>query len=63
MPADDISRIESVLTITGGQIVYAAAEYEGLAVPVPPVEPACAAGVIFFRIGANDGSVGSNEAH
>jgi predicted amidohydrolase YtcJ len=38
--AEDISRIESVLTITGGKIVYTAAEYEGLAAPLPPIEPA-----------------------
>ena len=38
-PAEDISRIESVLTVTGGKIVYAAAEYEGLARPLPPIEP------------------------
>jgi predicted amidohydrolase YtcJ len=40
VPAEDISRIESVLTITGGKVVYAAAEYEGLAAPLPPIEPA-----------------------
>jgi hypothetical protein len=39
VPAEDISRIESVLTITGGKIVYAAAEYEGLAKPLGPIEP------------------------
>jgi predicted amidohydrolase YtcJ len=37
--AEDISRLESVLTITGGKIVYAAAEYDGLAAPLPPIEP------------------------
>jgi predicted amidohydrolase YtcJ len=36
----DIGRIESLLTVTGGTIVYAAAEYEGLDVPLPPVSPA-----------------------
>jgi predicted amidohydrolase YtcJ len=40
VPAEDISRIESVLTITGGKIVHAAAEYDGLAMPLPPIEPA-----------------------
>jgi predicted amidohydrolase YtcJ len=40
VPAEDISHIESVLTITGGRIVYAAAEFEGLATPLPPIEPA-----------------------
>jgi predicted amidohydrolase YtcJ len=40
VPAEDISRIESVLTITGGKIVYAAGDFEGLAAPVPLIEPA-----------------------
>jgi len=40
VPAEDISRLESVLTIAGGKVVYTAAEYEGLAAPLPPVEPA-----------------------
>jgi predicted amidohydrolase YtcJ len=39
VPVEDISGIESVLTVTGGKIVYAAAEYEGLATPLPPIEP------------------------
>ncbi len=38
--AEDISRIEAVLTITGGKIVYAVAEYAGLAKPMAPIEPA-----------------------
>ena len=37
VPAEDISRIESVLTIVGGKIVYSAAEYEGLAAAPPPI--------------------------
>jgi predicted amidohydrolase YtcJ len=36
---EDISGIEAVLTIAGGKVVYAAAEFEGLAAPVPPIEP------------------------
>jgi predicted amidohydrolase YtcJ len=36
---EDISGLESVLTIAGGKIVYAAAEFEGLAAPIPPIEP------------------------
>jgi len=40
VPAGDISRIESVLTITGGKIVYAAGDFEGLAAPLPLIEPA-----------------------
>lgn len=39
VPAEDISRIESVLTIVGGKIVYSAAEYEGLAAAPPPITP------------------------
>jgi predicted amidohydrolase YtcJ len=40
IPARHIRGIESVLTITGGKIVYAAADYEGLAAPPPPIQPA-----------------------
>jgi hypothetical protein len=40
VPAEDISRLESVLTIAGGKIVHATADYEGLATPLPPIEPA-----------------------
>jgi predicted amidohydrolase YtcJ len=36
----DIAHIESLLTVTGGRIVYAAAEYEGLDEELPPVGPA-----------------------
>jgi predicted amidohydrolase YtcJ len=39
LPAEEISRIESVLTVTGGKIVYAAADYEGIAAPLPPIDP------------------------
>ncbi|WP_409468756.1 amidohydrolase [Streptomyces sp. HC307] len=35
----DIAHIESLLTVTGGRIVYAAAEYEGLDEELPPVSP------------------------
>ncbi|MFF4019700.1 amidohydrolase [Streptomyces sp. NPDC001843] len=35
-----IPHIESLLTVTGGRIVYAAAEYEGLDEELPPVSPA-----------------------
>jgi predicted amidohydrolase YtcJ len=40
IPEQDIPHIESVLTVTGGRIVYAAAEYEGMDEPLPPVSPA-----------------------
>jgi len=36
----DISRIESVLTIVGGKIVWSSAEFEGLAAPLPAPAPA-----------------------
>ena len=36
---EDIARIESVLAVTGGQIGYAAAEYEDLDAPLPAISP------------------------
>ncbi|WDV56204.1 amidohydrolase [Streptomyces coeruleorubidus] len=39
VPEPDIAHIESLLTVTGGRIVYAAAEYEGLDEELPPVAP------------------------
>ena len=35
----DISRIESVLTVVGGKIVWSSAEFEGLAAPLPDPAP------------------------
>ncbi|MEV6181688.1 amidohydrolase [Streptomyces sp. NPDC052015] len=40
VPEPDIAHIESLLTVTGGRIVYSAAEYEGLDEELPPVSPA-----------------------
>ncbi|MFB9575950.1 amidohydrolase [Streptomyces yanii] len=40
VPEAAIPDIESVLTVVGGRIVYASAEYEGLAEALPPVNPA-----------------------
>ncbi|MEU2281639.1 amidohydrolase [Streptomyces sp. NPDC013178] len=40
VPEPDIAHIESLLTVTGGRIVYAAAEYQGLDEALPPVSPA-----------------------
>jgi hypothetical protein len=34
VPESDVSRIESVLTIVGGKIAYAAADYEAIAAPL-----------------------------
>ncbi|MFC3499954.1 amidohydrolase [Micromonospora krabiensis] len=39
VPEQDIPHIESLLTITGGRIVYAAAEYEGLDDELPTITP------------------------
>ncbi len=39
VPEEDISHIESLLTVVGGRIVYAAGEFEGLAVPLHAIEP------------------------
>ncbi|MEW2396199.1 amidohydrolase [Streptomyces sp. NPDC046862] len=40
VPEPDIAHIESLLTVIGGRIVHAAAEYEGLDEEPPPVSPA-----------------------
>ena len=39
VPEFDISHIESLCTVVGGRVVYAAGEFEGLAAPLPPIEP------------------------
>ncbi|MFF3783896.1 amidohydrolase [Streptomyces sp. NPDC001933] len=39
VPEPDIAHIESLLTVVGGRIVHAAAEYEGLDEQLPPVSP------------------------
>ncbi|MFE7835005.1 amidohydrolase [Streptomyces sp. NPDC057474] len=39
VPEPEIAHIESVLTVVGGRIVHAAAEYEGLDEELPPVSP------------------------
>lgn len=40
VPESEISRIESLLTIVGGKVVYAVENYDGAAEPSEPVEPA-----------------------
>ncbi|MFE0377593.1 amidohydrolase [Streptomyces inhibens] len=40
VPEQDIAHIESVLTVVGGRIVHAAAEYEGLDEAIEPITPA-----------------------
>ncbi|MFG2887466.1 amidohydrolase [Streptomyces sp. NPDC048297] len=39
VPEPEIANIEALLTVTGGRIVYAAAEYEGLDEELPPISP------------------------
>lgn len=39
VPEEQIKAIESVLTIVGGKVVYAANEFASLAPPAPPVSP------------------------
>lgn len=39
VPDQDIAHIESLLTVVGGRIVWATAEYEGLDEELPPVSP------------------------
>ncbi|MGV9263339.1 amidohydrolase [Kitasatospora sp. NPDC003701] len=40
VPAEDIPHIEAVLTVVGGRLVHAVAEYEGLDEAAPPISPA-----------------------
>jgi Predicted metal-dependent hydrolase with the TIM-barrel fold len=40
VPEAEIQTIESLLTVVGGEIVYAAQEFTSLAPPLPPVSPA-----------------------
>jgi predicted amidohydrolase YtcJ len=37
VPDEDISRIESVLTVVGGKIVYSAGDYDDVAAPLPAI--------------------------
>jgi predicted amidohydrolase YtcJ len=37
---EDISRIESLLTVTGGKVVYSTGPYEHIAAPLPEISPA-----------------------
>ncbi|TDD44997.1 amidohydrolase [Nonomuraea terrae] len=39
VPEEDISHIESLLTVVGGRIVYAAGEFEGMAPPQTAIQP------------------------
>src|SRR3954469_811346 len=39
VPEEEIKGIESVLTVTGGKVVYGAGQYSNLSPPLPPVSP------------------------
>ncbi len=47
VPEDEIPRIESVLTLLGGQVVYGKGEYEKLAPPPLPVSPAWSPAAVY----------------
>jgi hypothetical protein len=40
VPVEEISRIESLLTIVGGRVVYGALDFEGADEPLPDISPA-----------------------
>jgi predicted amidohydrolase YtcJ len=40
VPDEDISHIESLVTVAGGKVVYATGDYEAIAAPLPPITPA-----------------------
>lgn len=39
IPDEEIKRLESVLTMVGGRVVYAAGDFASLAPPIPPASP------------------------
>ncbi len=47
VPEDEIPRIESVLTLLGGKVVYGKGEYEKLAPPPLPVSPAWSPAAVY----------------
>ncbi len=40
VPEEEIKRIESVLTVVGGDVVYGVRDFASLASPLPPISPA-----------------------
>ncbi|MBD0255163.1 MAG: amidohydrolase family protein, partial [Cytophagales bacterium] len=47
VPEEEIPRIESVLTLLGGKVVYGKGEYEKLAPPPLPVSPAWSPAAVY----------------
>ncbi|BBC32186.1 putative N-substituted formamide deformylase [Streptomyces graminofaciens] len=64
VPEPEIARIESLLTVVGGRIVYAAGEYEGLDEELPPVSPAWSPVAHFggYQATASPGLAGARQA-
>jgi hypothetical protein len=59
VPAEEIKRIESVLTLVGGKVVYGAGEFARLAPPIPPASPGWSSATVFG--GYSNPSGGSPE--
>ncbi|MFF3848216.1 amidohydrolase [Streptomyces sp. NPDC002328] len=64
VPEADIPHIESLLTVTGGRIVYAAGEYEGLDEELPPIAPDWSPVARFggYQAGSRPGRAGARQA-
>ncbi|MBM7171463.1 amidohydrolase [Streptomyces sp. G44] len=64
VPEPEIAHIESLLTVVGGRIVYAAGEYEGLDEELPPVSPAWSPVAHFggYRAAPRTGLSGARQA-
>lgn len=64
VPEPDIAHIESLLTVVGGRIVHAAAEYEGLDEELPPVSPGWSPVAHFggYRAAPRTGPSGARQA-
>ncbi|WEO94761.1 amidohydrolase [Streptomyces sp. FXJ1.172] len=62
VPEPEIAHIESLLTVTGGRIVYAAGTYEGLDEELPPVSPAWSPVAHFGGYQASPSAAGARQA-
>ncbi|MFE6306146.1 amidohydrolase [Nocardiopsis sp. NPDC057823] len=64
VPDEVVPHIESVLTVVGGRIVYAAAEYDGSDEALPPVSPAWSPVARFggYQAAAGPGVAGARQA-
>ncbi|WP_174864602.1 amidohydrolase [Streptomyces spinoverrucosus] len=64
IPEQDIPHIESVLTVVGGRVVYAAAEYEGLDEALPAISPTWSPVAHYggYQAAARPGSTGALQA-